>query len=82
MQPPTAAPRKGERLGHFDLLADLVMAMICSLGPILLTLRLLPDHPGTAILASGCCTRRTPRERPMHDQLVRCARTRIRCPPV
>ncbi|MEU1527171.1 hypothetical protein ABZ413_33780 [Nocardia rhamnosiphila] len=44
-----AALATWERLGHFDLLAGLVMATICSLGPILLTLFLLPDHADAAI---------------------------------
>lgn len=48
-----AALATWERLGHFDLLAGLVMATICSLGPILLTLFLLPDHADAAILAPG-----------------------------
>ncbi|MBF6289982.1 hypothetical protein IU457_27950 [Nocardia cyriacigeorgica] len=48
-----AALATWERLGHFDLIVGLVMATICSVGPILLILFLLPDHADMAILAPG-----------------------------
>ncbi len=41
-----AADATWARLDHFDLPAGLVMAMICSLGPLMLTMSLLGDpHP-------------------------------------